>query len=421
MSFAGIAWPVVRRMQFCWLLTIATAAGSFADEPLDLCAIPFEPQERLIQPRKMKNGDMEVDQRGHRVTVVNRNGRESIGVVSVSPRTGIPFTALCVDSTWNVTGGKWIWGKITNYSEWGYHRGGSDLFYMWRSELDPDNVAMARARETEDGWVTEAIPNGDQRGLIIPSRDPTDEYVHIMYVDQEGNAYWREMDEDPSDEHPMSIRPYIRDYPGRWVPGTYAVTCSAYDDQGRPQVALYHVQTEETQWLTDYDTDPATVVDEAQSVWAPELPEDRGLLIGYVVNGKDFLLMAQRADGKWTHMGAFEPPVLYPDNDHVKNPEFFVFEGRTYVVAQMGSETSSRDPSELWIGSAFATEPCHYRRVSTDDVRSRADPEPMVLLDKVVIYYLLRYDAGRGLIIHADTGLGSEPATTGQEFPQIAD
>jgi len=355
-------------------------------------ALPLDPD--LVDP--------EFDSLGHQVVTVEfvEPDRGDVWVAAMDPATGeiIPGDGRgerIGDRAASVT-------RSGNGPEWLYSERGPEVLYAYVMGPSP---RIVRAWQDAGGWEGEFVPGSE--GLLAPlgSLDPDDPEPRLVSRQEDAlRAWWRFID-DPEDQ--LLVDADMPRSP-RWVPGTHDAVFAAPDGE-LLQTFVLDADTGTIEQLTDEPTGVGTVY-----MWfSPSLGET--IFFGTLLNEDlDAIRMAvfQQIDDEWQIVKTIEPPVDFP---FIGSPEYFVYEGRSYIFYSTCSEplrslaVRYEEPgiggacgdSRIWITGAEPDNHVH-RMISAETEMTRNDPEAYVTDQGALVYYT---DAPGGGLHRCATGL----------------
>lgn len=286
-----------------------------------------------------------------------------------------------------------------NGPEWVYTSQGAEILY---TRLQGGQFFLGRARSLNGNWVTETLPNSRFGHSPFGTLNPgdTDPLVTFWVGTPEKRRQaiaWGDLETPDSGE----IVPYTQDSEGnvegiRWVEGERALVYTLPIDDIK-QVVRYDVDTQTLTQITFTQTQKGS----AFMFYAPEY--DELLVMTREVNangsGKERIGIYRNFSGTWARIKTIDSPSTLTS---IRSPEPFTYNGRSYVTFL--TENKVGDPSEVWI-AGIDPEVDFYRQVSDPNQELvRNDPEAFATDNGLFVYYAIR---GRGVIIRADSGLGS--------------
>lgn len=286
---------------------------------------------------------------------------------------------------------------LRNGPEWGLSQRGVELFY---TKIGAAGVpSLARAWPEGRRWRTEALAQGEQRGLALASVDVLDPQPRLLYAGMHPAGFplilWREST-DPASEafFPASGNPETGGAP-RWIPGQRALTAVRMDRAGVRQALRYELDAGAFESLTDGPGDK-------DEVWMWPAPEFGGESVFITVTDGCCLDVHRRIDGTWQRIHRIEASAFsrWP---RIFSPEPFVHQGRSYVAMQLSR--SKLDISDIWIAAIDPAAPL-LRQVSDPATsKVRGEPEWLALPSGVFVYYSTFDALQRTTIRRAATGL----------------
>jgi hypothetical protein len=364
----------------------------------------FVPIDSVVSDPTSTLPDPEFDHTDFRFAWKDDTGRVWVG--RMDPQTGA-FTprngqGFLVDTTaWSgqVNG-------IGNGPEWGNSQNGPEIYYT--DLITGGNPALAKAVPDGNDWLHTQLPNANSRALPIASADPSYPNACITYMKMDGPGtgipQWR-VENNPPTEHQLPSDGSGGG--GRWIPGQRAFTIALVDSStGIRQAAKYLIDSNAVEFLT-------TDLGDKVEVWMWPAPEFGNQYVFMCVNESTGHLNVYKetspGNADWQMYYTIAPPARYP---YVLSPEFFTFDGRSYVFLQMSSTpTQGSAPADIWISTIDPALP-FYRQVSDTSVLSRRDPEYYILQTGPVIYYTEIRGSTR--VIHrVSTGLSAFPPYVG--------
>jgi hypothetical protein len=304
--------------------------------------------------------------------------------------------------------------EIGNGPEWVLTEYGPEVTYAKKSL---GSWVLARAIQTQTGWVTFIVPDSLGSSPAIGSMDRGDPQPRIAYVkrfnprdQQSGLAVYTRILGDSNSEAMVPESDVYFTPGGRWIPGTHSIIFSrpldAVDPNLSRQVFRYDMGAAEPKQRT---FDPGRKI--GTFMWkAPEYGDERLMLT--LVNERRVDIYRYLDNGfngvyEWTIINRLDPPS---DWGLIWSPEPSVYEGKSYIVMQV---TPSKDqasygfPAEIWLAGIDPYQP-FYRKISNDAPVNRKDPEIFITENGPYAYILRTTKQGDPLIFRLDTGLGPQ-------------
>lgn len=337
-------------------------------------------------------------------------GGGQLWVAALDPRTGVLHDPtgrqIWVDSMVVTHAGH---GAVGNGPEWGHSAEGAALHYTRRIGGVP---SLATAWPTASGgW--RSVGHGSGRFLPMPAIAPTSPEPRVAYLTlQEGALSLGWTPGDGAGAAIDSITPVVSQGPPRWVGDRRQLTFVALDRDGQPQAMFLDLESGHPEVLS-HNQDEDTVV---HDVWALPLPGG-GTLAWYTQTSHhrgelvhDALHVLERAEAGWVERHVLRPDVpLGALRPYLQSPEPFWAQGRPFVaLLTTGSVLPHAAPADVWIVDLLEPSPQGSRRITSDEVRIRREPEPVVIGDEVFVYYTDIVD-GNATIWRAATGLAATP------------
>lgn len=344
--------------------------------------------------------DPEFDVVGDQVAWIDDNAK--LLVAPINPQTGL----FDMDRQEVVDQGlaPFLEDGIQNGPEWVYGQDGSQIVYTL---LQNNEWYLGRAHKVGSTWEAGVLEDSLNGHVPFGSLNPADEIPLIKYslgsptVGPRRATAWRELDNPESE----AIITGSGATGGRWIDGERALTFSVKDSEGFAQIARYDVDNGETSILTSGPTNKSR-----SFAWhAPELGREL-IFMATEVNPANPLSgssvgIYREINGVWRKIKTIQPPS---ENQYVGNTDFFVFDGKSYILLQMLPRRAGSDQlegAEIWIaGFDVDNDQEFYRKVTDGSVARPNDPEHFVTESQVFIYYT---DATRngGIIHRVNTGL----------------
>jgi len=283
-----------------------------------------------------------------------------------------------------------------NGPEWMFSSiAGSQLVYT-RYQPDapqsPDSAVLAIATQNADGtWLPASLPGGEKRQSPIGTQDLDDLAPRIHYQDvAKRRTFWRDSEVSTNDETKLPTTGFSGGS-RRWVPGTHKIILTATGLEGtkgygRQQVFLFDTDTAVLKQITDEDADHAGAM-----MWrAPEY--DNQYVFFSVRNGKQLVVHRKLKDetGKkhWTSIIQLDLP---PETPHLWSPEYFLFNGKSYIFYQMNKSANASDlskPGVLAMSMILPKKAKIIPLISPDaEPRVRMDPEYFITAKGPYLYY----------------------------------
>ena len=343
-------------------LALTTAVVfSAAAEPFAAAEALITSQEDLVDP--------EFNQSRGQIVWTDRRGQ--IWIAGVDPVTGL-FQPANGKGLRVATGALTTrdLGKIGNGPEWVSAAGSDRIAYTTYLPGRPHTLQNARIAVTskaEDGsWQTVVL--GDQpRYRPYTSLDDGDPAPRVTYVDPDGNAYWREID-DPATETrvPGMLAPRVMAQ--RFVEGQRATIFVSRIGQDN-QVVRYGLDTGITEQLS---FDGGHETRSSPFMWrAPEFGGD-DVFVATRRGATEIRVYRQldKTRPEWLPIHR----ILMPSGTQAMSVEPFVFDGKSYL-SMAALVAPNRYTSAIFIASIDPREPL-LRQVTPElPLRSRGDPE----------------------------------------------
>ncbi len=355
----------------------------------------FVPEDIEVCPASANVLDPEFDSRTGRMVFSDAQQRLKIAAIRSDGRIASPLCKGTIIDSGLLLSMPGI--NLLNGAEWGRSENGTDIYYTKLN--DQGNSTLARAWQ-DVSWRTEFLPNGEERGLPLPSIGPGDSQVRLLYFRQKGeDSYeilWREST-DPFNEH--SFPGYVGTNSGsapRWIPGQRAITTTLEDTNGIMQAARYFIGDEVTELLT---TDEG----EKDEVWMWSAPEFGNDLVFYTVVDGCCIRVYRQIENEWVVINTIRSSD-FSANPNIFSPEPFTYKNRSYISMQLAS-AGRYSPSEIWIAAIDPANPL-LRQVSdpSSPAQVRNEPEGFFNATGAYIYYSLVNRSGLSLR-RAKTGL----------------
>jgi hypothetical protein len=250
----------------------------------------------------------------------------------------------------------------------------------------PENALIGTATQTASGTWTRRTVAPAQRNAPFGSLSRND-VAKMTYNDAAGNHYWRNVSDAASEEllpglTGSGLLPAVR-----FVDDENIVVYPMPVD-GVPQVFGYNLDTKLLLQLTN---EPGT----KEQPWMWRAPELNGQLVMITtVNKTAVYVYRQASDGQggvvWTRASS----VAAPNNGSWFSTEPFVYQGRSYAIAQL-TEAGKDYPSSIWLMNFNHNAPLLRRLTPESPDRARADPEIFVT-DKGPVVFFSRFDQSKG-------------------------
>lgn len=379
---------------------------AFCEQPapgIDIADPEFNPEELLAawirQPRLRRNG------------TVRRHGK--VRVAEIDPDTGLFMTS----SIKSVRGSQPLHGGlVVNGPEWSNSQFGWELFYSCYS-ADETTVRLCTGSRTRRGrWRNHALPSSDGLSSRNPTKNPDSPVPKLYFQRYTGTIAgglsadrygWRE-----DTDTPINVFMKRQDGQGRWLPDARRLIHIKKVFQGLEvigQLALYDSETL---------TDEVLFFDGRQRrdpfPWsAPELGGKTAIaamVLDEARNAVDIEVYREDELDGWVLWTVIESI----DSQYNVNfsPEAFVFDGRSYLSMVSFDSDNIRDvrnsSSIVWFTTVDPDLPAEARieRVLTpSDGLQRSDPEPLVIANTAVVYFITQtLDQGR-VLLKCDTDL----------------
>ena len=283
-----------------------------------------------------------------------------------------------------------------NGPEWQSSATGSSFVYTkCRAPCEPPNAATASiGLATQDGnkaWSTTELPNSLGRASPAATLDVTDPDPFINYVTGDKTAWYYRKGSALGVEIQLPLSYLSNGNARRWVPGTRKILFQGHDPNDtqllRDQMYTYDTASGELEQLTN---NPGGVV--GGMMWqAPEFKNEyvfftmakfrQQILVYRKIPGADKVL-------RWTIVKTIDAPAALP---FFFSPEIFTHNGRSYIFAEVSSDSKFFDrsiPNQLAISGV---DPLRQdARLLTNDSgtpRLRLDPEYFITAQGPFIYY----------------------------------
>ena len=283
---------------------------------------------------------------------------------------------------------------LWNGPEWIAMASGDQIYYSYYLAKRPptaQNTRMALAildRNGELKQVKRLGPNAP-RMADIASQTDGDKNAQIMYFDPYYNHYWRNVQDDNSEQ----IMPFLpaEDKAWRFATGIRAMLYTA-PVSGTPQVFRYMLDTA----ISDQLSFDAGAKDTGRTVpWMWPAPEFGGeFVFSTFVNGSELRVYRQTSAQDGSESWTLIHSVSMPEGRSAGSPQWFTYNGKSYVY--WVAYVSPNDfPTEVWLSNIDAAQPL-LRRVNDDSLfRVRNDPDIFVTTDYGPLIYYNRYDPSR--------------------------
>ena len=389
--------PRIRAAAFC-ALVCGAAPAAHADQAA------FLPNESLVSARA-DLFDAEYHQARAEITWVSSGGK--LWIAGIDRDTGLfkpsDGRGVLVDPD---SEGSADLRLIGNGPEWLPAFGNDRIVYTKFVPGRPhrlENARIAMAQKDSRGvWHSELLSD-QPRYRAYASADPGDPAPRISYLDPDGNAFWREVD-NPNTETVVPQMAAARVLAMRFVEGQRAAIFVS-EIAGVPQVVRYWL---DTHWIEQLTFDGGHETTSSPFMWrAPEFGNDYVFAVTY--NRATELRVYRQLDKsrpEWS--------VIYSakvgDGSRLSSTEPFTFDGKSYVF--MSAEVPPNDfPSAIFLSNIDASQPMLRQLTPKVPVRTRTDPEVFVTTTGPFIYF---YRADRSTnppcpcyegTFRADTGL----------------
>lgn len=312
-----------------------------------------------------------------------------------------------------------------NGPEWMFSALGSQLVYTrYQNDLppSPETAGLVVATQLADGnWTAGFLENGLKRQSPLGTLDLADPVPRIQYQDVgKLRTLWRSVDNAASE----AIVP-TRGYNGgsrRWVPGTHKIILTGAGERGLPGFNFRQVYVHDTDTNTSEQLTEDLAHHSGAMMW--QAPEYGNEWVFFSVRNSQQLVVHRQLPNsqgvlRWTPIATLTPP---PETPYVWSPEYFVFNGKSYIFFQLNVTSDSGDltqPSTLAM-TGILPENTGLTMLTPPDAppRVRMDPEYFITAQGPFIYYN-RYKlsppgqpgAVPDGVWRVDTGLGTPPAT----------
>lgn len=280
-----------------------------------------------------------------------------------------------------------------NGPEWMFSALGSQLVYTrYTPDLPfaPENAGIALATQGTNGtWSAAMYDNGLGRQSPLGSQDLADPVPRLQYQDMAKTKTWWRSSELGAPEGNVPMKGYNAGS-RRWVPGTHKIILTGNGDRKRGityrQVFLYDTDTGTSEQLTD-----DTANHSGGMMW--QAPEYNNEYVFFSVRNSGQIvvwrkLIDPQGVPRWTQIGSVTAPADYP---YVWSPEYFVYNGKSYIFFQLNQSPNSSDltkPSKLAITGILPENTALVSLTPADaPARIRMDPEYFITAQGPLIYY----------------------------------
>lgn len=274
---------------------------------------------------------------------------------------------------------------VGNGPEWLSTDAGEQIVYTKYVAGQPHTLANARlaiaARDASGAWQHQTLGDLPRFGPLS-SIDPGDKAPRIVYVDPNGNQYWREI-KNPASE---TIVPWVQGWrytAMRIVRGARAILFVAPVD-GVSQVFRYWQDSQLVEQLTfDGDHDSP----ESLYMWrAPEFDNDFVFMI--LAKGATELRIYRQTD-KAKPQWSVICRASVTGGATMTSAEPFVHNGKSYVFAAVKLPGQALS-SAVYLSNIDAASPMFRRLTPQAPLRVREDPEVFITNQGPYIYYVRR-------------------------------
>jgi hypothetical protein len=250
----------------------------------------------------------------------------------------------------------------------------------------PENALIGMATQTPSGAWTRKTAAPGPRNAPFGSLSRND-VAKVTYNDAAGNHYWRNASDANSEEAlpgltGTGLLPAVR-----FVADENIVVYPLTVD-GVPQVFGYNLDTKLFLQLTN---EPGT----KDQPWMWRAPELNGQLVLITTIDKNTVTVyRQGGDGNGNLVWKAASRIVAPHNGSWFSTEPFVYQGRSYAIAQL-TEAGADYPSSIWLMNFDQHHPILRRLTPELPDRARADPEIFVT-DKGPVVFFSRFDRSKG-------------------------
>lgn len=278
--------------------------------------------------------------------------------------------------------------------EWAYDDGFNRIVYTKLDPVSGDISLHQAAIDAKTGrYVATPLEEGAGQAIAKASQTEGDPFPRAIYTIRDATTGevrfgWRFLDGP-------NVGALLPDgfKNATWVADKFGIV-GRIRDAGVEQVAYYNLDRAELRQLT---------FEPGEKRWPllmRDLAREDDLLVA-TIRDEEFGIWRRGADGVWTLEERLAPPSVYP---FLFKPDFFYWEGGTYVAYLASSEKDGRrlnaiGESEVWITRIAGEGPGPRHVLVSDPVYVRLkDVENVVTDDNVFIYYAEKRDDGRTLI-----------------------
>jgi hypothetical protein len=326
--------------------------------------------------------DCEFSQARKKITWVDRHG--GLWIADVDPATGMFVPAdgkgTLVDPDAMATSDLRLFG---NGPEWISTATGDQIVYTKFAHMPKTrtNGRLALAQQLRDGsWRHDFLAPVDlARGAPYASNDWRDPSPRISYVGPNGNHYWRNLYEPTSERRIAGYPPDQYFNAMRFAEGERAGSYPKMVD-GVWQVFHYDLDTGVETQLT-FDEGQKDLTNRA---WIWHAPEFGGARVLMTVADNIELRIYREDPGQpaW----ALVHSVRAPSNGTINSPEYFTYNGASYVFF-VASAPPSKFPSRVFLANIDPDDPLLVQLTPDVPKRMRTDPEVFVADDGPYIYF----------------------------------
>jgi predicted dienelactone hydrolase len=263
----------------------------------------------------------------------------------------------------------------TDASGWAvfYTKGTGKVLQLWQARL-VDGTPQATA----------VFRDGQRRQSVLASKNTEASSTRLIYVRgnlKDGVFHWADV--ATAERETRIVKTMGVDSP-RWIDQTLSFVFAEAEGPDRGQIKLHDTETGRTVLVSRDEG----VKSFAYGWKAPEFGGE--MLVLALVNQASIGVWRQTAPEKWERIQTITPP---PESRYkvIGSPEPFVCEGRSYISAVIKSEggTMRFRASEIWVFGVNSenTKPFAARVDAGDGEKTRSDPETLIVVGTVHVYY----------------------------------